>query len=496
MAVIDENSVNLGVPTSQLMENAGAEVTRTILDSYGAKGEKILIVAGTGNNGGDGFVVARHLANLGAVVSVVLLGKSHDIRTTDARMNWDNLTKMAEGVKLKNVANTSHLEILEEEINSAHLLIDAILGTGLQGPLRDPIATAVKMLNESNRPILAIDTPTGLNPSSGEVHGIAIHAQMTVTFHRMKRGLIGKEEYTGKVIIRDIGIPLEAELFTGPGDVRRVTKPRDPYSHKGDHGYVLVVGGSAVYSGAPALAGLAALRTGAGLAILTVPKSVALAVKAYSPDLIVHSLSSDVVNPKDVPLIETLLQRMDALIIGPGIGLASETQQAIHEILSIAQKLSKPILIDADGIKALKENLSLIRESGIILTPHAGEFKIITGLQTKPRWQDRFQPALKFAKTNECILLLKGHETIITNGVRFKVNKTGNPGMATGGTGDVLSGIIGTYLAQYQAPFEAAVAGAWVHGSTGDLAFQEKGYHLVASDLIDKIPDVLKPFDR
>ncbi len=187
---------------------------------------------------------------------------------------------------------------------------------------------------------------------------------------------------------------------------------------------------------------------------------------------------------------------MDALIVGPGLGLELETQQAVCEIIQIGKKMQKPILVDADGIKALKNNLSIIHDCKITLTPHPGEFKAITGLKTPPKWQDRFYQALDFAKDNKCTLLLKGHETIITDGNRIRINKVGNPGMATGGTGDVLSGIIGTYLAQHQSPFEAAVAGAWVHGSAGDVAFKEKGYHLLASDLIDKIPTILKKFDK
>ncbi len=496
MTAIDENSSYFGIPTSLLMENAGVAVARTIRDRYGSISQQILVIAGTGNNGGDGFVVARHLANMGIHVSVVLLGKPTDIKTVDARLNWDILSKMEIGVTQKVVSNVSQINNLKEEIESAQLLIDAILGTGIKGSLRAPIVSVVELMNNSKHPIISIDTPTGLNPTTGKVHGTAIQATLTVTFHRMKHGLTDMKKHTGDVEVCDIGIPLEVELFTGPGDVRLITKPRNLYSHKGDHGWVLIIGGSDVYSGAPALAALAALRTGAGLTVLAVPRSIASVVKTYSPDLIVHPLTGDVLNTKDLTLIESILPRMDALIVGPGLGLDPETQQTVCELIPIAQKMKKPILVDADGIKALKHNLSLIRGMRTVLTPHPGEFRVISGLKTHHKWQDRLQLAFEFAKTNECVLVLKGHETIITDGKRVKINKVGNPGMATGGTGDVLSGIIGTYLAQHQASFEAAVAGTWVHGTAGDLIFEEKGYHLIASDLIEKIPLVLKQFDK
>lgn len=495
MAAIDENAATLGIPRLVLMENAGTGTARITKENHKVDEKRIVIIAGTGNSGGIGCVAARHLLNLGASVCVISLGQPDDIRTHDAKTNWDVLSNLDVGIKVATAKNSSDLELLRNEIKSSDIIIDAILGTGIKGSIREPILTAVQLVNESGKPVIAIDTPTGLDPSTGEVKGAAIKAELTVTFHRMKKGLIDRKEYTGKVYVCDIGISVEAELFTGPGDVRRVIKPRDPYSHKGDYGYVLITGGSNVYSGAPALAAMASLRTGAGLAIAGVPESASSVVKSYSPDVIVYPLEGDTLSKRNVPCIESLLEKVDALIIGPGLGLTSETIDSVKEILRLSKRKKLPTLIDADAIKALKDGLEILRDGDFLLTPHAGEFEIISGVRVSNNWKERVKTCVEFTKENRCTLLLKGHETVITDGKRLKINRTGNPAMATGGTGDVLSGIAGAYLAQGTDTFNAASAGAFIHGKAGDLAYKEKGFHIVASDLLDKIPVVLKYFD-
>lgn len=495
MAAIDENAANLGITRHVLMENAGAGTARITKENHKVDGKRIVIIAGTGNNGGDGCVAARHLLNQGASACVILLGQPDDIRTHEAKNNWNILSALDIDIKVVTAKNLSNLELLENEIKSSDIIIDAILGTGIRGSIREPVASAIQLMNESGKPVIAIDTPTGLDPSTGEVKGTAIKAELTVTFHRMKKGLTDRKEYTGKVYVCDIGIPVESELFTGPGDVRRVVKPRNPYSHKGDYGYVLVIGGSNVYSGAPALAAMASLRTGAGLTIAGVPGSASYVVKSYSPDIIVHPLEGDALSKSNISYIENLLEKVDALVIGPGLGLAPETIDSIKEILLLSKRKKLPTLIDADAIKALKDGLEILRDGNFLLTPHAGEFEIISGVRVSNSWKERVETCIEFAKENKCTLLLKGHETVITDGKRLKINRTGNPAMATGGTGDVLSGIAGAYLAQGTDTFNAASAGAFIHGKAGDLAYEEKGFHIVASDLLDKIPVILKNFD-
>ena len=283
-------------------------------------------------------------------------------------------------------------------------------------------------------------------------------------------------------------------MYCSPADVRQVVKARPLDSSKRDFGSLLIVGGSEVYSGAPALAGLAALRTGAGLVVIAAPASVASTIRCYSPNLIVHSLSGGVVSAHDVDRLYALLGSSDGVVLGPGIGLNRETQKVIPSIVEMAARAEKPLLIDADAIRALAERKQLLR--GAVITPHAGEFKAISGTDVRLRWKQRPLICKKFARDYSCTLLLKGHNTVISDGRRVKVNRTGNPGMAVGGMGDVLSGIIGAFLAQGADRFSAAVAGAYIHGLTGDLVRKRKGFHMVASDLVEALPYLLRRYDR
>jgi len=272
-------------------------------------------------------------------------------------------------------------------------------------------------------------------------------------------------------------------------------KPRDLHSHKGDYGRLLIVGGSDVYSGAPALAGMASLRTGVGLVFIAAPRGIAPVIRSYSPDLIVHELSDNVVTSQDLAAINKLLVQSDALVLGPGIGRDSETSVVIPRIIQKANAMNKPILIDADAIGAVAQG-DTYRNRNVVLTPHAGEFKALSGVEAPIGWRKRVPICTNFAKRRSCVLLLKGHETVVTDGYSVKVNRTGNPGMAKGGMGDVLSGIIGTFLAQHATPFHAAVAGAYLHGRAGDLLLKEKGFHMVSSDLVEILPALMKQYDR
>jgi ADP-dependent NAD(P)H-hydrate dehydratase / NAD(P)H-hydrate epimerase len=496
MACLEENAVALGIPRQWLMENAGAQVAGLIARDGADQNKDAVVVAGLGNNGGDGLVTARHLAGLGWVVDVVLLGRSGDLGTEEARTNWRILEGLDMGIALHQMRDSSEVGSLKDQLMEHHLVVDAILGTGVRGGLREPVASAVGSINASGKRIVAIDTPTGLDPSTGAVHGAAIAADLTITFHRTRKGFAQQEEYTGQVVVADIGIPLEAELYTGPGDVDQVVGPRTPLSHKGDYGYVLVIGGSEVYSGAPALAALAALRTGAGLALVAAPEAVGTSIRTLSPSIIVHPLPGKVVGMEHLDHIRELLPKVDSVVLGPGIGLHPDTGRAVRAILEAANAEGRPILVDADAIKLMKEGPGAKGNDRLVLTPHAGEFKALTGITVDEEGADRIDVAVQFAKANGCVLLLKGHRTIIADGQRLKINRTGNPAMATGGSGDVLSGIIGAYLAQGQDPFRSAVAGAFINGRAGDLAQQAKGYHILASDLVEQIPEVLRLFDK
>jgi NAD(P)H-hydrate epimerase len=241
---------------------------------------------------------------------------------------------------------------------------------------------------------------------------------------------------------------------------------------------------------------MAALRTGSGLVNIAAPESVASTIRGYSPNLIVHPLPGNVVTARALKVLSKLLESSDGLVLGPGIGLHPETRGVIPSIVAIASQKRKPILIDADAIRALADKRRILRGASAVITPHAGEFRAISGLRVPDAWRQRVNMCKRFASQYSCIVLLKGHNTVVSDGHRAKVNRTGNAGMAVGGTGDVLSGIIGAFLAQGADRFLSAVAGAYLHGRAGDLLYKQKGFHMVASDLIEALPAVLRQYDR
>ncbi|MGQ9781111.1 MAG: NAD(P)H-hydrate dehydratase [Nitrososphaeria archaeon] len=492
MNVIEENAEFLGLDRRLMMENAGATVAYFISERTDVSGRVAAVVCGTGNNGGDGFVAARHLRILGAKIKIVLLGQASDIRSEQSRANWELIENM-EDVEKTFVESVSQLPEVDRVLQESDFIVDAILGTGVQGNLREPILSVVDSINKAGKMKFAVDTPSGLNPSTGEIHGDAVKADFTITFHKMKRGLADKGEYTGKVFVRGIGVPVEAEFFVGPGDVRRVVKPRKTYSHKGDYGSVLIVGGSELYSGAPALAALSSLRTGAGLTYVAAPKDVAYTIRHNSPDLIVYPLTSSHLSPQDVDLIEDFFKKVDSIVVGPGLGTHRETSEAVRELVK-RLKHRIPVVLDADGFKAMESGPSALED--VIATPHIGEFKKVFGIGVGEKWWDKIDEAVEAAKKYHFTLLLKGHDTVITDGSKVKVNRWGTPGLAVGGTGDVLSGILATFLAWGRDKFLSSAAAAYVHGDAGRKAVQKKGFHILASDVIREIPNALKTFDR
>ena len=491
MEAIEENAESLGFDKRLMMENAGATLAYFVKETTKVEGKIGLVICGTGNNGGDGFVIARHLRNFGCNPSVILIGKRSEIRTNESKSNWILLENMGDIERIF-LPDSSLLPLLMKKLHYADFIVDAILGTGVKGPLKEPLLSCVNAINESGKLVFAVDTPTGLNPSSGEIHGKAVRAKYTITFHKMKKGFKGLTEYTGKVVVREIGIPFEAEFLAGPGDIRRAIKPRRLYSHKGDYGYVLIVGGSEMYSGAPVLAGLSSLRTGAGLVYVLAPPNISNTIRQMSPDIIVQEMASDHLDIKSVLKVEKLLDKLDALVIGPGLGLHEDTVKAIPLLVSKA-KGKVPIVLDADGFKSLRSCPEVLE--GVVATPHAGEFKHVFSVEVNEKWQDRVDEAVKVAEKYKFTLVLKGHDTLITDGQKVKVNRWNTPGMAVAGTGDVLSGIIATFLAQKHGNFLSAVAATYVHGDAGKRAVEKKGFHILASDIVEAIPETMKPFD-
>jgi len=495
MAIIDANSAYLGIPTSLLMENAGRSVCEQIVLENGDITDKnIFILAGTGNNGGDSFVAARHLTYFKPKINVLLFGRSAQIRTNISKMNWIALEKMQYSINRFEITNINQLRALENHILSTDILIDGLLGTGIKGKLREPISSAIDLINDSRGFKVSVDIPSGLDPLSGKIHDKAVKANLTVTFHKMKIGLKNNENYTGKIVISEIGIPPEAEFIVGSGDIKFLRSPRRLNSHKGEFGKIVVIGGSKYYTGAPALVGLAAYRTGADLVIIAVPEKISSNLRNYSPNLIIRDFPGDILSEQALPIIENLLPWATSVAIGPGLGTEETSIKTILEIIEKTQKFGIPIVIDADALKAISRDLKILSNSQIVLTPHHGEFKILSGIDLKDtELLYKIKKAIEFAKKLGVTILLKGHEDIITNGEKFKINLTGTPAMTVGGTGDVLTGIISCLIGQKINVFESAASGAFINGLAGELASKKfGGNHIIATDLIDLIPKAME----
>jgi len=484
MRALELNAEYFGVSKLQLMENAGHQVAYEIASRF-KPDKSIAIFCGLGGNGGDGFVAARHLTNMDFKVSVILAGKRENIFSKEALKNWEPLQHLREVISIYEVYDSS----LALDI-TADIIVDALLGTGTKGKLRPPILQLVQKINALNAFKVAVDVPTGIDADTGEVLGDAVKANLTITFHKTKKGFEIARDYVGELTVKDIGLPKELEKFAGPGDVSLAVKPRKAESHKGDFGRLLVIGGSEIFSGAPALVALAALRTGVDLAYVAAPEQTAYAISAMSPDLITIKLEGKHLNLANIPFLKTYVEAVNAIVLGPGLGLHAETKEAVKALIDVAESAGKPLLLDADGLKAFAE---FKRKLGMpsVLTPHAGEYAILTGKKLSENLKEKASEVQKASSELGTNILLKGPIDIISDGKRLKLNFTGNAGMTVGGTGDVLSGIVGAFLAQKVDCFEAAVAGAFVNGAAGDFAFSDKGYHMVATDLLEHIPNVL-----
>ena len=485
MRALESNAQYFGVSRLQLMENAGHAVAKEIVSRF-KPDTPVTIFCGLGGNGGDGFVAARHLASLGFKVEVILAGKPEEISDEAALQNWNALQPLTETISTCEVYDT---KLIPAEIH-AKIIVDALLGTGAKGKLRPPIIQMVKKMNSLNAFRFAIDVPTGIDSDTGQILGDATKADCTITFYKTKTGLNETTKQCGELLVKDIGLPPELENYAGPGDVLLTTRKRYPQSHKGDFGRLLVIGGNETYSGAPALVALAAQRTGTDLVYIATPESTAYAISSMSPDLITVKLEGTHLNPDNVLTLKSYIERVDAVAIGPGLGLHPETKKTVKLIIELAQKVDKSVLLDADGLKAFAGFTSQLKTS-IVLTPHAGEYAALSGNKPSNDLTERIVEVDKCAAKLNAVILLKGAVDIISNGQRHKLNFTGNPGMTVGGTGDVLSGIVAAFLAQHVDPFESAVAGAFVNGAAGDFVYQEKGYHMSASDLIQWIPPIL-----
>jgi len=489
MQALEINSEWRGVSRRLLMENAGVKLAERIYDQVSGEG-RVLIFAGTGNNGGDGFVAARHLINRGMEIGIVLLGKPGNIATGEAGENWEILSRMHLYSDFYIVRDSSDFQSLS--VGECDVAVDAMLGTGIRGAPREPVASAIDYFNGLDSFKVAVDIPTGLDPDTGEVHESATGCDMTVTFHDTKPGLEeASEECTGEIVTAGIGIPKTAEVRAGPGDVRLAVPERERSSHKGQNGRLLIIGGGWSYVGAPGLAGLAALNAGVDLATIAVPSKVADVVNSYAPDLITLRLPGSYLSPEAVPDIEEALGISTAALIGPGLGSEAETEDAVIDLMELLAEgfPDLPVLLDADGLKFASGRPDLLREGNFVVTPHAGEFEILAGDSISTDLEARIQEVSEKAKELGTPILLKAEKDICADEDGTTIlNDTGNPGMTVGGTGDVLGGIVSAFLSKGIEPFRAMTAGAFLCGLAGDICEEGEGYEFTASDVKDKIP--------
>ncbi|WP_128905051.1 NAD(P)H-hydrate dehydratase [Halorubrum amylolyticum] len=485
MAAVDANAAALGVPRKQLMESSGNAVAREVR-SIADPGAGVELLCGRGNNGGDAFVAARFLSAYD--VTVRLLGRPESIRTEIARENWAALG--AAEIPTETVADAHDLPALDDP----DVIVDAMLGSGITGALREPERTAVRLANESDAAVVAVDVPTGIDADAGEPTGsgddagettgngaadpVAVDADRVVTFHDEKPGLAALD---ADVTVADIGIPAAAERFTGPGDLLGIA--RDPDSHKGENGEVLVIGGGP-YTGAPSLSARSALRTGADLVRVACPETVARTVQGYSADLIVRGLPGDRIGPAHVDRALELAAGNDVVVLGPGLGDGEGVREFVRRFLS---RYDGRAVVDADALRVVPE---IDADAELICTPHQGEL-VGMGGETADDPDERAALARSFADEIGHTLLVKGATDVVTDGDAVRLNRTGNPGMTVGGTGDVLAGAVGA-LAAVTDPFHAAAVGSYVNGLAGDAAAEHLGDGLVATDLPDRLPEAMR----
>ncbi len=499
MRSIDHRAINeRGIPGLRLMENAGRGIAEWVREIAGGNvaGKRYLVVSGKGNNGGDGYVIARHLAIWGAKVQVVVIAARDEVKG-DARVNLEEL-------RLPVIFARTPRDL--PDLAGFDLLIDAIFGTGFQGEIQGLASEVIELLNRGGRPILAVDCPSGLNADTGAIASQCIRATFTGSLALPKLGqyLHPGRAACGEIRVIDIGIPAEViDSFEIPLSlitedfVRRTIPDRSATAHKGDAGKVFIIAGSVGLTGAATLAAEAAIRAGSGLVTVGIPRSLNDILEVKLTEAMTRPLPE--LRKQRCLALRSLgdildgIRSSDAICLGPGIGRNHETMELCRRLLPL---IDRPAVVDADGLYALTGNTDMLAatKAPIVLTPHAGEFARLSGMSVEEIEGSRIENAKDFSCKTGKILVLKGAPTVVANpdGTVY-LNSTGNCGMATGGAGDVLSGIICAFLGMKLPPLEATLCGVFVHGLAGDLAKSAMGtFGMNASDLIHFTAQALK----
>ena len=508
MRALDARAIGtLGIPGPRLMENAGRGAAALIARKWvPIRGRRVLVLCGRGNNGGDGFVVARHLKTKGARVRVLLLGARGEVKgdASHALAGWRG--------RIEEIKGAEGLTIVEGALGEADLVVDALLGTGATGPARLLVADVIERLNASaaraGYPVVALDLPSGLGSDGGTLLGSTVRATLTATFAGYKRSLLlyPGAEYAGRVVVVPIGVP-EAEVRRGistflldEASVRGLFPTRHRDAHKGTYGHLLVIAGSMGKSGAAALTGRAALRSGVGLCTVATAASQQPVVASFGMEMMTEPLPETAalsIAFKARDRILDLASQRDAVALGPGLSLDAESQALARALVA---ELDRPMVVDADALSALTGHLDLLDDAPgpRVLTPHPGEMARMLGTTVALVQADRIETVREFCTRHHVHLVLKGARSVLGGpDGRVFINPTGNPGMATGGSGDVLTGMIGAFLARRFDPLAALQAGCVLHGLAGDLAAADRGEEgLIASDIIEAIPGALNPAVR
>ncbi len=465
----------LGVEEVFLMEAAGAGVARVVSEDYDP--DTVTVVCGTGGNGGDGLVAARYMAAEGRNVKVFLVGRREAIRNEGTRLNLRRVERS--GLDIEEIKDSDQVP----ERFEGDVIIDAVLGFGVRGPLREPVRSAVEAINsasEESSVVVSVDVPTGMDPDTGNVHGSAVEPNVVVSIHDHKVGVV---EALPDVILRkvNVGIPPTAGKIVGPGDVVvSGILDRDPTSHKGENGSVLVVGGSHLYVGAPRLAALGALKAGADLVFLLTVEEV----PREDPNIIYVPVDGPYVEPSELDVAPW--DRIDAVVVGPGLDGAN-TRGIVRRV---AEEHEGPIIVDADGLRGVSD---LDLDERFILTPHPGELAREFDVEVPNDMKGRAEVAARVASYHGCTVVITGYVDVIASPEEeIRYNVTGSPGMTVGGTGDVLAGVIGAMASVLEDPFEAACVGAFLVGAAGQRAERKKSYGFTATDVADGVPKAMR----
>lgn len=508
MKLLDQQAIEaFGIPGIVLMENAGIRVVEAINHYFQGQilGKRIYIFAGKGNNGGDGLVIARHLANFGADVKVFLACKPEELKG-DARINYDIVRHLA--LNIYTIDTDKDMQRADIALTYADLIVDALFGTGFRGSASGMMADLINLINDSGKPVLAVDIPSGLEADTGQIYGPCVKADVTVTFGYPKLGLCLEPgaQYVGRLWLADISLPanlkdatVKNHLITQEQVVQWLPM-REAGGHKGTFGHVLVIGGSEGMSGAVYLASQAALRAGAGLVTAAIPQSLNPVMEMKTSEVMTRPLpetEEHSISMEALPTLLNLAKKCDAVVMGPGLSRNSNTLSLVRNFLS---SVAKPVVVDADALMALAEDpvFKPNPQATLVLTPHPGEMARLMGLSTKEVQNNRLNMVRTCAAKWNGVAILKGAKTLVADAQgQVYLNITGNSGMGTAGSGDVLAGMVGSFLAQGMAPLKAAATAVYSHGLAGDLGAEKLGERsLMATHLLQFLSPALKMLEE